>query len=104
MAGTIARTQLGLLAAGVVVASLLGGGSQAHAATTAAKTYANCTAVQKAWSGGIAKPGVKVNLVTPAKGAVEKRKLKGTVKFDKALYAANSKLDRDKDGIACEKS
>ena len=103
MAGTIARTQLGLLAAGVVVASLLGGGSPVHAAT-GAKTYANCTAVQKAWSGGIAKPGIKVNLVTPAKGPVEKRKLKGTVKFDKALYAANVKLDRDKDGIACEKS
>jgi hypothetical protein len=104
---TFARTRVAFVALAVTAGLTLGGGlglgggAPAHAAP---KVYANCTAVQKAFSGGIAKPGVKVNLVKKSNGSVEKRKLKGTVKFDKALYNANAKHDRDKDGIACEKS
>jgi hypothetical protein len=100
-----ARTRVAFVALAVTAGLTLGGGRGAGAAAHAApKVYANCTAVQKAFSGGIAKPGVKVNLVKKSNGSVEKRKLKGTVKFDKALYNANAKHDRDKDGIACEKS
>ena len=65
----------------------------------AAKAYANCTAINKVWSGGIAKVGVTKNR-TPSGS----RALKGTVKHSNALYAANTKSDRDKDGVACEKS
>ena len=70
----------------------------AHAAA-AAKTYANCTAINKVYSGGIAKKGVKVNR-TPSGN----RPLKGTVKYSDDLYNANKKSDRDGDKVACEKS
>ncbi|GAA4264930.1 excalibur calcium-binding domain-containing protein [Frondihabitans peucedani] len=73
----------------------------ADAASAAPKTFANCAAVHKSYSGGIAKAGVKTNTVT-SKGKVTHRALKGKVKFDTALYKANAKSDRDKDGIACE--
>ena len=69
------------------------------APATAAKTYKNCTEIHKHWYGGIAKAGVTRNK-TPSGS----RPLKGTVKHSTALYNANKKSDRDKDGIACEKS
>ncbi|MDY0946565.1 excalibur calcium-binding domain-containing protein [Frigoribacterium sp. CFBP9039] len=104
---TFARTRVAFVAFAVTAGLTLGGGltlGVGAPAYAAPKVYANCTAVNKAFSGGIAKPGIKVNLVTKANKTVEKRALKGSVKFDKALYAANAKHDRDKDGIACEKS
>ncbi len=84
------------LAASVVV----GGASTAQAAPT---VYKNCTAVQKVYSGGIAKKSVTQNKVTSG-GKTTYRALKGTVKKDDALYNANKKMDADADGIACEKS
>ena len=59
----------------------------------AAKKFKNCTALNKVYPGGVALPGA-VN-----KGGATKK----TPKYDKALYTANKKSDRDKDGIACEK-
>ena len=70
----------------------------AQAAASAHK-YQNCTAVHKVYSGGIAKPGVKYNKVGSSN-----RALKGTVKRSTALYNANRSMDRDHDGIACEKA
>lgn len=64
--------------------------SQSNAA---AKKFKNCTELNKVYPGGVALPGA-VN----AGGATKK-----TPKYDKALYTANKKSDRDKDGIACEK-
>jgi hypothetical protein len=58
-----------------------------------AKTFKNCTALNKVYPGGVALPG--------AVNAGGKTKL--TPKFNKKLYEANKKSDRDKDGIACEK-
>ena len=104
---TFARTRVAFVAFAVTAGLTLGCGltlGVGAPAYAAPKVYANCTAVNKAFSGGIAKPGIKVNLVTKTNKKVEKRALKGSVKFDKALYAANAKHDRDKDGIACEKS
>lgn len=72
-------------------------------AASAAKTYKNCTAIHKVYSGGIAKKGVHFN-TTHYRGKTHHRALKGHVKFSTALYNANKKSDRDKDGIACEKS
>jgi hypothetical protein len=97
----IIRT-LGIAAATAVLATsvVVGGTSTAQAAP---KSYANCTAVHKVYSGGIAKKSVKKNKVVSG-GKATYRALKGTVKKDDALYKANTKLDRDKDGIACEKS
>ena len=66
--------------------------------------YANCTAVHKYYSGGIAKAGVKYNVIHHANGTTSKEKLKGHVLHSTTAYDKNKKLDRDKDGVACEKS
>jgi hypothetical protein len=62
-------------------------------ANAAAKKFKNCTELNKVYPGGVAKPGA-VN----KGGATKKEPF-----IDAALYKANSKSDRDKDGIACEK-
>jgi len=59
----------------------------------AAKVFKNCTELNKVYPGGVALPGA-IN-----SGGVTKKE----PKYDKALYGANKKSDRDKDGIACEK-
>jgi hypothetical protein len=59
----------------------------------ASKIFKNCTELNKVYPGGVALPGA-VN-----KGGTTKL----TPKYDKNLYKANKKSDRDKDGIACEK-
>ncbi|MFD1722541.1 excalibur calcium-binding domain-containing protein [Amnibacterium endophyticum] len=85
------------LAAGMTLAPAFP--ATAAPAHASAKVYANCTAIHRVYSGGIAKEGVKWNRTTHGK-----RALKGHVKFSTALYLANRRSDRDKDGIACEKS
>ena len=62
-------------------------------ANAASKVFKNCTELNKVYPGGVALPG--------AVNAGGQTKL--TPKFDKKLYEANKKSDRDKDGIACEK-
>jgi hypothetical protein len=62
-------------------------------AQAAAKVFKNCTELNKVYPGGVALPGA-VNA-----GGMTKL----TPKFNKQLYEANKKSDRDKDGIACEK-
>jgi hypothetical protein len=59
----------------------------------AAKKFKNCSELNKVYPGGVALPG-SVN----SGGATKKEP-----KYDKALYTANKKSDRDKDGIACER-
>lgn len=59
----------------------------------AAKVFKNCTELNKVYPGGVALPGA-----TNSGGETKK-----SPKYDKALYMANKKSDRDKDGIACEK-
>ena len=44
------------------------------------------------------------NTIVHGNGTKTYRALRGTVRHSDALYAANTGLDRDKDGIACEKS
>ena len=58
-----------------------------------ANKFKNCTELNKVYPGGVALPGA-VNA-----GGTTKQ----TPKYDKKLYEANKKSDRDKDGIACEK-
>ena len=59
----------------------------------AAKVFKNCTELNKVYPGGVALPGAM-----NSGGAT-----KLTPTYDKKLYEANKKSDRDKDGIACEK-
>jgi hypothetical protein len=58
-----------------------------------AKTFKNCTELNKTYPGGVAFPGA-VN-----QGGM----IKLTPKYNKKIYEANKKSDRDKVGIACEK-
>ena len=58
----------------------------------AAIVYKNCTELNKVYPGGVALPGA-IN----SGGGTKK-----SPKYNKALYLANKKSDRDKDGIACE--
>jgi hypothetical protein len=59
----------------------------------AAKVFKNCAELNKVYPGGVALPGA-----LNAGGTTKK-----VPKYNKALYIANKKSDRDKDGIACEK-
>jgi Excalibur calcium-binding domain len=76
-----------------VVGSLVFGVLAASQSFAAVKVFKNCTELNKVYPGGVALPGA-VNA-----GGITKF----TPKTDKALYLANKKSDRDKDGIACEK-
>lgn len=58
-----------------------------------AKTFNNCTELNKVYRGGVAMPGA-VN---------SGGKTRFAPKFSKKLYLENQKSDRDKDGIACER-
>lgn len=93
-------TSIGVTATALALAATVSLGT-ATPAEAAATVYKNCDAVHKVYSGGIAKKSVTQNRVT-TKGKVTYRALKGTVKKDDALYAANKKSDADGDGIACE--
>lgn len=63
-------------------------------ANAASKTYKNCAALNKVYPHGVGKPNAK-----------DKTSGKPVTSFKRsaALYNANKKSDRDKDGIACEK-
>jgi hypothetical protein len=65
-------------------------------ASAAPQKFKNCTALHKKYPGGVARPGGKQKPGQP--------KLKKEPYVNAALYQANSSLDRDKDGIACEVS
>jgi hypothetical protein len=67
--------------------------TQSNQAYAAAKKFKNCTELNRVYPGGVALP-CAVNA-----GGVTKKE----PKYDKALYTANKKSDRDGDGIACEK-
>lgn len=86
-----------LIRAALVAGLLAGGGAIAAAspAEASAPHYKNCTALHKKYKHGVAKKGAhdKVRGHTkPVKNFV----------VNTAVYNANKKLDRDKDGVACE--
>jgi hypothetical protein len=61
----------------------------------AAKVYKNCKALNAKYPHGVGRKGARdhVSSGTPVT----------TFKVNNALYTANKRLDRDKDGVACEK-
>jgi len=62
-------------------------------AGAAARRFENCTAMHKVYKGGVKRPG-----------AVQKGgKLRYKPFVSLALYNANKSMDRDHDGIACER-
>ena len=66
-----------------------------------ATKYKNCTALNKVYPGGISMTGA-VDMTKKNGKLIPAKPKKGAV-IDDAVYGANKKLDRDKDGIACEK-
>lgn len=82
-----------LLATALVIGLSIGSTGTAEAKTTA-KTFKNCTEMNKTYKGGIARTSLVKN-----KGG----KTKNKPFVSKELYDANKKSDRDKDLIACEK-
>lgn len=64
--------------------------------TRAAKSYSNCTALRVDYPHGVARTG-GVDLVSG-----KRRNPQPAYKVSNALYDANSNLDRDDDGVACE--
>lgn len=80
-----------LLSLGTVVAPV------AQAAEAKPRVFANCTQMHKVYPHGVGKVGAR------DKGTSKNFKPVTTFKRDTALYKANAKSDRDKDGIACEK-
>jgi hypothetical protein len=75
------------LAVGVVA-------SASSAQAVKPKTYKNCTQLNKVYPHGVAKPGARDRTSgVPVTGFT----------VDKKTYNLNTKSDRDKDGIACEK-
>jgi hypothetical protein len=77
----------------LVAATLIG--SPAEAATTA---FANCTALHKVYKYGVATSSYAAAHAKPAKTKIK------APKVSSSLYSKNKKMDRDKDGVACEVS
>jgi len=99
----------------VVTAVLLAAGAAAPAAaapapaaapalvqTVPAKTFTNCTQLNAKYKGGVAK-NKKVKNTKTVKGKKVRAKSRYAPKVSASLYAKYRKLDRDKDGIACER-
>jgi len=88
-----------------LLVTLLGLGLGVAAPTTAsaaAKSYKNCTALNASYPGGVAKSAKSRNTkVSHGKKVAAASKYRPTVSA--SLYQRNSRLDRDKDGIACER-
>ena len=75
--------------------------SQATPANAATVKYKNCKALNKVHASGVAKPGA--HDTKKVKGKKVAVTTSGVPTYDAALYKKNKKLDRDKDGIACER-
>ena len=61
-----------------------------------AKTFKNCTQLNKTYKHGVGKKGAKDKVSRTSKPV-------RNFKVSTAIYNANRHSDRDKDGIACEK-
>ena len=62
------------------------------------ENFANCDALQARYPGGIASSTTSVNLVS-----CSPRATRYPLTLDPVTYALNARLDRDKDGVACER-
>jgi hypothetical protein len=83
------------LAAVAAVAALPLGAGTAQAAGPAPREYANCTALNKVYPHGVGKFG--------ARDKTSGTRVTTFTRNNK-VYSLNTKSDRDKDGIACEKA
>ena len=87
------------LAGGFLAATLALGGSSFVAvspAEAATPKFSNCTAMQKTYKHGVGKKGAKDKVRSDTKPVTN-------FKVSNAIYTKYKGMDRDKDGIACEK-
>ncbi|MER5456575.1 excalibur calcium-binding domain-containing protein [Micromonospora sp. NPDC002389] len=81
----------------VVTLALAGGTVAVVSPAQAAPTkFKNCTALNKKYRHGVGKKGARDKVRGRTKPVTN-------FKVSTAIYNANTKLDRDKDGVACEK-
>jgi hypothetical protein len=88
-----------VLVRGVVAVTLALSGSTFVAvspADAATPKYKNCTAMHKKYKHGVGKKGAKDKVKGSTKPVTN-------FKVSNTIYKKNKGLDRDKDGIACEK-
>jgi hypothetical protein len=69
----------------------------AATAVVAGQAYPNCTALNAAYPHGVARSGVRYDVVNGVA-----KPFKGPPFFSNALYQLNTRSDRDHDGIECE--
>jgi hypothetical protein len=65
-------------------------------AAAAARSFANCTALNGTYRHGVARSGARDKVRGSTKPVTN-------FKVSTALYNANKRMDRDGDGVACEK-
>jgi hypothetical protein len=85
------RIGITLLVVGIIAL----GGAQAEVAPAAVPHFANCTAMHKAYRHGVGRVGARDKVAGHSKPVTNFVR-------NTAIYNANSKMDRDHDGIACE--
>lgn len=85
-----------MIVAGMLAATMVAGWSVTPVA--AAKSYKNCTALNKVYAHGVGKPKAKDKI----SGKYQPGRSVDNFYRSKPLYNANSGLDRDGDGVACE--
>ncbi len=91
------------LVALAVTGGLLGAGLATPAEAAKAKSYTNCAALNKVYPHGVGKSGAKDK--TSGTRVTNFKKSTTIYKFNdgKSRKAGERDLDRDNDGIACEK-
>ncbi|MDQ7992519.1 MAG: excalibur calcium-binding domain-containing protein [Propionicimonas sp.] len=84
------------VAATAVAVAVPSGQTTTEVVTLAAKKFKNCTALNKKYRHGVGKKSARDKVRGSTRPVTN-------FKRDNALYRRNSHLDRDKDGVACEK-
>lgn len=86
-----------MVGAGVAVLLMTGAPAEALTTTKPIPRYKNCTQLNKVYKHGIGKKGAR-DKVSSGKKPVT------TFLVNNQGYTVNKGLDRDKDGVACEKA
>lgn len=82
----------------VLAAGQPGSSPESESSSSGLTSFANCSALNAVFPGGVANSSGAVNI---ANGRIKPTRWPVTVHPE--LYAAHARLDRDKDGIACER-
>ncbi len=90
-------TKLAWATAALAAAGLIGVATPADAAPPKPRKYANCTALNQVYKHGVAKKGARDRV----RGTT--RPVTNFLVYPAVYHLNKAKLDRDKDGVACEK-